>query len=154
MTDSLARGGNSDSKEGTIHLDVVADKGGGQGAVLFKLTERPGEDQYLGQDNVLDMKKAKKKFRIFYHLDDNSGLGLRFQKDKKDALWVQQGACPKSECHHQEFKAVGVSAEELEVKNENTVAQRYSYTLRFEDREGRAVDFDPVVINNGGGVSL
>lgn len=143
-------GGQGDPKEGEIHLDVIAAEGGG-GAPPFSLSERPGEDQYLEADNVLNMKKARKKFRIFYRLVDNSGLGLRFQRDKRDALWVQEGECPRSECHHDEFKAVRVSPEELEVKNENTAEQRYSYTLRFQDREGRPVDFDPVIINNGGG---
>ena len=153
MTDTLRKGGRPDPKEGTIHLDVLANKGCDEGTVLFQLRERPGEDIYLMADDVLDMKDAKKKFSIFYHLDDDSGLGLRFHKNKADALWVQQGDCPKAVCHDHEFKVVGVSPDRLrlEVKNENTLAQTYGYALRFEDRDGRAVDFDPIVINNGGG---
>lgn len=119
-----------------------------------KIVFHPESDWANGDELTFKSPKKGDKFRMLFKLDDGT-LGLKFMTAKKEAFWVVKGGpCPKAPAYDKEFEAKRVweNRKTLEVVNTNGNIAEYHYVLRFEDENGKLVEWDPIIINQNGGV--
>lgn len=90
---------------------------------------------------------------IHFDLDDDSGLGLRF--DASAPFFVKEGTsdpCP-SDFNSDQMMVDSCKDDKLVVFNWNAKAEQLRYQLNFVTKSGKRVNpFDPIIDNGGGGV--
>jgi hypothetical protein len=108
--------------------------------------------------------------KIEYDLDDQTGLGLAFEQQADDCIWVAEGPCPTTKPHKGSDKDQikdkdRASAKKLKLKNVNDQTCNLHYALRFTGAswsrpEGTGTktfkppyEYDPEYRNSGGGGS-
>jgi hypothetical protein len=107
--------------------------------------------------------------KIEYDLDDQTGLGLKFESKADDCIWVvDDGACPTSGNGSDKGQIKDkqrASDKKLKLKNVNDVTCNLHYALRFTGAswsrpEGTGTktfkppyEYDPEYRNSGGGGS-
>ena len=107
--------------------------------------------------------------KIEYDLDDQTGLGLKFESKADDCIWVvDDGACPTSGSGSDKGQIKDkqrASDKKLKLKNVNDVTCNLHYALRFTGAswsrpEGTGTktfnppyEYDPEYRNSGGGGS-
>ena len=108
--------------------------------------------------------------KIEYDLDDQTGLGLAFEQQADDCIWVAEGPCPttkpqKGSDKDQIKDKDRASAKKLKLKNVNDQPCNLHYALRFTGGswsrpEGTGTktfkppyEYDPEYRNSGGGGS-
>lgn len=103
----------------------------------------------------LKFEKDKGPFELTITLDDNSGLGLKFERDFASAMWVSVGPTCPTEAGDGNGAITLVSRADLKlvVTNANEVAEMLSFALRFVGNPSGGGSpsyvYDPRIINRG-----
>lgn len=113
-----------------------------------------------GIEWTIDGKKPKDSVHSFghktgaqtlnFHLDDRTGLGLKFDEDP---IWVHESdghQCPPAGIDTDQLKVSSVAPGKLSIHNRNDgPARTLHYQLNFVDGSGAAQRVDPVIKNGG-----
>jgi hypothetical protein len=106
--------------------------------------------------------------KIEYDLVDQTGLGLAFEQQADDCIWVADGSCPTAKPPNGSDKGQikdkdRASDKKLKLKNVNDVTCKLHYALRFTGESWERPDrtktfnppyeYDPEYRNSGGGGS-
>ena len=94
-----------------------------------------------GKKDSLDFHNEKHPgVMCYFNIDSEDGTGLLFQSDPSNALRVDDPPGGR--------QLVPLSVEEggklLIAYCRNLIAQQFKFTLRFVDKDGKAVDWDPI----------
>ncbi len=130
----------------------------GSGKLQFKY-DAPFADAD-GNFNFADGAAAKASVNLSFHIVDDSGLGLTFRRDGRDAIWIVEKALladtgstsPLGPYQGRQFRDFKVSGDgkTLTLLDENGDGVLYRYALRF-DMGAEIVAHDPDVNNGTGG---
>jgi hypothetical protein len=87
---------------------------------------------------------------IHFHLDDDTGLHLKFVPDNKDVMWVDRNGCPESQTWDQEIPIgqIDPSPMLLKVYDKNQEECELHYRLRFQP-DPEKYSYDPEIKNGG-----
>ena len=107
--------------------------------------------------------KKKDPHKITFEINNRSSKEWLFPTNAQNAMWVgsDSSTCPKTPPpEHPEFpsndRKVSPDREQLEVKNLNSCAGRYKFSLNFvdaADAAGKLHQYDPIWTNQNGGSS-
>ncbi|MFN0024621.1 MAG: hypothetical protein ACKVS5_12080 [Parvularculaceae bacterium] len=161
---ALSACGHLDSKSlaaspKTIPVDAkVSISRDSSGKLLFKY-----DAPYADADGNFDFAEGeagKSSVTLSFTIVDDSGLGLRFRRDGRDAIWIVEKALlansgstsPAGPYEGKQFRDFRVSADgkTLTVFDENSDGVLYRYALRF-DMGSEVIAHDPDVGNGNGG---
>lgn len=130
----------------------------GAGKLVFKY-DAPFADAD-GNFNFAEGAAAKASVDLSFTIVDDSGLGLKFLPDGRQAIWIVEKArlansgstSPLGPYEGKQFRDFEVSADgrTLRLFDENSDGVLYRYALRF-DRGGEIVAHDPDMGNGMGG---
>ncbi|MGE5561828.1 MAG: hypothetical protein ACM3ZV_00785 [Bacillota bacterium] len=153
----------SREEQGRIfQVTVHATKGTGDDPVDFSF-ESPLKNQENGH-LVFYKNRDKMRRQDFYllefMLDDQSGLGLRFEPNPCHAFWVAMGDnvsppdCPQEPSYDETIFVVQshLHGKTLLVRNDDDVPQFFRFSLGFVDQDGKPHRFDPIGQNQNGGI--
>lgn len=118
---------------------------------------------FADEDGNFDFRQgeaAKASINLSFTIADDSGLGLRFRRDGRDAIWIvekaaladSQSTSPLGPFEGKQFRDFKVSTDgkTLTLVNENSDGVLYLYALRF-DMGAEIVAHDPEMGNGNGG---
>ncbi len=130
----------------------------GSGQLQFKY-DAPFADAD-GNFNFAEGAAAKASVNLSFRIVDDGGLGLKFRRDGRDAIWIVEKAqlentgstSPLGPYEGKQFRDFRVSADGklLTLFDENSDGILYRYALRF-DMGGEIVAHDPDTQNGTGG---
>jgi hypothetical protein len=139
-----------------VIVDVFAETSA-DGTVAFRHEWRwqDGTPGGKGSIGVPARKAHEPGTPIHFHLRDQTQprRGLDFTDDSNGAMWVLRDSCPpdgaKSEDPEVPSSKMERSPNLLKVFDENSEACTLHYRLRFKDRDGNDVSYDPDLTNGG-----
>ncbi|HVM39051.1 MAG TPA: hypothetical protein VM265_11780 [Sphingomicrobium sp.] len=113
-----------------------------------------GSSHWQEDPIVIPAKKADQAATpIQFDLIDSTGRGLKFEAAAEHAIWSRRNQCPDEDqpCHDSELElSCGApQLKRLTVLDRNTVECSVFYRLRFRDRNGKPVSYDPEIRNGG-----
>jgi hypothetical protein len=133
-----------------VFVDVYAheDK---SGEIRFSHDWRLQENGPVKGKGAIEVPQGTPPSPIHFHLRDESGRKLKFFQDAEEALWASVGKCPdaKGGGGQIEYPDARSGGNTLKVDNVNSEACELHYALRFKDRDGNVVIYDPVIRNKG-----
>jgi hypothetical protein len=113
-----------------------------------------------GNFNFAEGEAAKASAKLTFTITDDGGLGLRFRRDGRDAIWIVEKAqlansgstSPLGPYEGKQFRDLSTAADgkTLTLFNENSDGLLYRYALRF-DMGSEVVAHDPDMSNGMGG---
>ena len=130
----------------------------------FEKQNKGGGEADLTFNKDKDGMTKSHHYRLVFTLINGEGANLRFVDDRDNAMWAIKSPgpadppCPKAPSTAQGFFATQVSATELTVRNNDHDQSRIAFTLNFIKPGGNDHDptdyvpYDPIVINQNGGV--
>ena len=139
-----------------VIVDVFA-RTGADGNVGFSHEWR-WQDGTPGGNGLIEVPPRKEDepgTPIFFQLRDQTQprRGLDFTNDPDGAMWVLRSSCPpegaKSEDPEIPSDKMERSPNLLKVFDKNSEACTLHYRLRFKDRDGNGVSYDPDLTNGG-----
>ena len=95
--------------------------------------------------------KGTPRSPIHFRLYDETGRQLRFFNDAEESMWARVGQCPNAAGGggQIDFSQAVSTGPNLTVHNLNSAKCNLHYALRFEDKDGRVVSYDPEIRNGG-----
>ena len=129
-----------------------------EGPEPYSISQHPDDPiTVLEPDGSIRVPKKKKLRMNFKLVDPNNQLA--FVSNKDNAFLISPGlSCPSrtDTSENESFQKVyfAVSNGVLSVTNKNKQSGTFSYRICIEDTQGKERDFDPVIINGGGGEGL
>lgn len=136
--------------ERPVFVDVYAHKDE-SGDIKFRHDWRLRENGPVKGNGDIEVPAGTPPSPIHFHLHDESGRKLKFFQDAEEAIWASVGKCPdaKGGGGQIEYPEARSGCNALKVDNTNSAECELHYALRFEDRDGRVVVYDPVIKNKG-----
>lgn len=135
-----------------VFVDVYAhkDKDGG---VKFCHDWRLQENGPSKGSGAIEVPYGTPRSPIRFQLHDESGRQLKFFQDATEAIWAEVDKCPgaKGGGGQIEYPEARSGGNTLKVDNANSADCELHYALRFEDKDGNVVVYDPVIRDKGGG---
>jgi len=146
----------------SVAVSILATRGEGKNPVDFTIESglKNPQNGYLVFNKKKDAMRKSDFYLIEFTLDDDSGLGLRFEPNPVDAFWVAMGDnvspphCPQSASYDSTVYVVSdpASGDKLIVRNDDDVLQFFRFSLGFVDSTGAQHRFDPIAQNQNGGI--
>ena len=145
-----------------FQVTVRADPGEGTEPVKFSFESplKNEQNDHLVFYKNRDKMKRSEFYLIDFRLDDQSGLGLRFEPNPCHAFWVAMGNnvgppdCPQEASYSETIFVVHSDprGDSILVRNDDDEPQFFRFSLGFVDRDGKPHRFDPIGQNQNGGV--
>jgi hypothetical protein len=141
---------------GTPVIVEVLARTGADGSVEFSHDWRWQNGMPGGGSGAIEVPKRGKDedgTLIHFHLRDETqpNRGLDFTDDIQGAMWVKRENCPDERSEDPEIPPgqMDASPNLLKVFDKNSEECTLHYRLRFKDRHGNAVSYDPDIKNGG-----
>jgi hypothetical protein len=98
----------------------------------------------------LDVPKGAPPQAIEFGINDETGLGLRFDDATPFQVWEQQG-CPPAGIDTDQVEVVHSGSDKVRIVNQNTgPARTLQYQLNVVSKDGKSWPCDPIIDNGGG----